>query len=318
MVADAAGFGMATPEVVLKVEVSGCFYRVPVSAPASLEDAEKALHSLHLTRHGVLCEADAGWRNLTPESWAGALAVVSARLAAAASATDISVARRPVVVRLRAAAHAVAAAAEGTARATEAAVVGLEAPPTTSPECPSASPASHAVAPPPTAAQQLPEPSAPPPTPEEPAAPVGEPEQFDMAAEDSSDEEGDLDSNGRGPQLISVGAMLEAVSSVVVREHEMLCEGSPILRRLPAGAQVQVLRLGSDPGGRRVFVRDDYGIEGWASVVSMEGGRLLRPTRSRGQSDRPEGAGQPQGATIRNLHALLRERHDLSRAEVAA
>mmetsp|Transcript_132130 Transcript_132130/g.422731 ORF Transcript_132130/g.422731 Transcript_132130/m.422731 type:complete len:555 (+) Transcript_132130:188-1852(+) len=320
MAADAACFGMATPGVVLKVEVSGCFYRLPVSAPASLEDAEKALHSLHLTRHGVLCEADAGWRNLTPESWAGAVAVVSARLPAA-SATDISEARRPVVVRLRAAPHAVAAAAEETARAAEAAVVGLEAPQTTRPECPSASPASHAAAPPLTAAQQLPEPSAPPPTPEEPAAPEGEPEQFDMAAEDSSDEaieEGDHDSNGRGPQLISVGAMLEAVSPVVVREHEILCEGSPILRRLPAGAHVQVLRMGSDPGGRRVFVRDEYGIDGWASVVSMEGGRLLRPARSRGQSDRPEGAGQPQGAPVRDLHALLRERHDLNRAEVAA
>eukprot|EP00446_Apocalathium_sp_SHHI-4_P071024 CAMPEP_0177565660 /NCGR_PEP_ID=MMETSP0369-20130122/74259_1 /TAXON_ID=447022 ORGANISM="Scrippsiella hangoei-like, Strain SHHI-4" /NCGR_SAMPLE_ID=MMETSP0369 /ASSEMBLY_ACC=CAM_ASM_000364 /LENGTH=538 /DNA_ID=CAMNT_0019053013 /DNA_START=53 /DNA_END=1666 /DNA_ORIENTATION=+ len=319
MAADAACVGMATPGVVLKVEVSGCFYRLPVSAPASLEDAEKALHSLHLTRHGVLCEADAGWRNLTPESWAGAVAVVSARLPAD-SATDISEARRPVVVRLRAAAHAVAAAAEEAARAAETAAVGLEAPPTTSPECPSASPALHAAAPPPTAAQQLPEPSAPPPTPEEPAAPVGEPEEFDMAAEDSSDEameERDLDSNGRGPQLISVGAMLEAVSPVVVREHEMLCEGSPILRRLPAGAHVQVLRLGSDPGGRRVFVRDEYGIDGWASVVSMEGGRLLRPARSRGQSDRPEGAGQPQGAPVRDLHALLRERHDLNRAEAA-
>eukprot|EP00435_Cladocopium_sp_Y103_P045398 s95_g13.t1 len=81
-------------------------------------------------------------------------------------------------------------------------------------------------------------------------------------------------------------------TSVVMRREEDM--NSDMIRRLPAGEELEILKSGTEPTGRRFMAKDSQGNKGWISALSKEGTILLEVTQ-RGNQSLYVGTGQALG-----------------------
>lgn len=88
--------------------------------------------------------------------------------------------------------------------------------------------------------------------------------------------------SGKATARFDVGDVCEVISGALVRKSEDL--ESPQIAKLQAGAQVQVLRIGSGPTGKRLEVQNEAGIAGWVSVLSANGEEILEILQKAQQS----------------------------------
>mmetsp|Transcript_73770 Transcript_73770/g.240288 ORF Transcript_73770/g.240288 Transcript_73770/m.240288 type:complete len:618 (+) Transcript_73770:74-1927(+) len=95
---------------------------------------------------------------------------------------------------------------------------------------------------------------------------------------------------------LEVGDAVRIIGKIVVRSREpVAAEGNPILATLQWGKELTVQRLGSDPEGKRILIREAGGLEGWVSVVNQEGTPLLERVRRKADVPLFVGAGQTLG-----------------------
>lgn len=70
--------------------------------------------------------------------------------------------------------------------------------------------------------------------------------------------------------------------------------GSDMVRRLPTGEELEILKSGTEATGRRFMAKDSQGNKGWISALSKEGTILLEVTQ-RGNQSLYVGTGQALG-----------------------
>eukprot|EP00930_Biecheleria_cincta_P096715 TRINITY_DN88522_c0_g1_i1.p1 TRINITY_DN88522_c0_g1~~TRINITY_DN88522_c0_g1_i1.p1 ORF type:complete len:659 (-),score=65.36 TRINITY_DN88522_c0_g1_i1:443-2419(-) len=77
------------------------------------------------------------------------------------------------------------------------------------------------------------------------------------------------DSEDEAACAFKTGTTLESIGKAIVRKAERL--DSAKLHLLPPKSRVDVLKLGSGPHTRRMYVRDRAGLEGWVSSAKEDG-----------------------------------------------
>eukprot|EP00931_Biecheleriopsis_adriatica_P054806 TRINITY_DN32288_c0_g1_i2.p1 TRINITY_DN32288_c0_g1~~TRINITY_DN32288_c0_g1_i2.p1 ORF type:complete len:593 (-),score=157.21 TRINITY_DN32288_c0_g1_i2:131-1909(-) len=72
-----------------------------------------------------------------------------------------------------------------------------------------------------------------------------------------------------------VGDTCVCTGVVLMRENQSLGGNNPLICRLAADDEVELLEIGTDPSAKRVKVKDAKGNKGWVSIVTSEGKSLL-------------------------------------------
>ncbi|CAE8700997.1 unnamed protein product, partial [Polarella glacialis] len=77
-----------------------------------------------------------------------------------------------------------------------------------------------------------------------------------------------------------VGDICVSTGTVLMRRDESLEVKSPLVCKVDAEIELEVLKIGTGPSGKRLLVREArHGKEGWVSVVREDGAELLRLQR---------------------------------------